>query len=97
MFNIEYEIVTASFDNIEAMTDEQLRYDFLLGNIIFKSKDMVIDMAWRWIPLLDFSISLLEICKSLSNKVIANDYFEFTESADRIEFLKNGNILKITP
>jgi len=97
MFNIEYSIITASFEDLEVMTEEELRYNFLLGNVVFNSANTSIDMQWEWIPLLDFSFSLFQIVKSLSYKENSFESFEFTESTEIIKFIREGNTLKILP
>ncbi len=97
MFRIEYEIITASFDNLESLTEEELRYNFLLGNVMFKTDQDIINMDWEWIPLLDFSLCLYEINKKLSNRESLIQVFEFTESAEIIEFLNTADNLKISP
>lgn len=97
MFYIKYEIISTSFDNIEAITEEEIQYSFLLGNVIFSSENKIINMEWEWIPLLDFSYSLFKITESLTSKERVSENFEFTESNETLEFFKNGNYLKITP
>lgn len=97
MFKINYNIITASFENIESMTDEELRYNFLLGSVIFNTACDKIEMEWEWIPLLDFSYSLSEISKKLAQKESPRICFEFTESAETLEFIREGINLKIIP
>ena len=90
MYYIDYSIITASFDDLEVMTEEELRYNFLLGNVVFNSANTSIDMQWEWIPLLDFSFSLFQIVKSLSYKENSFESFEFTESTENIKFVREG-------
>ena len=97
MFNIDFSIINASFDDLEVITEEELRYNFLLGNVVFNSANTSIDMQWEWIPLLDFSYSLFQIVKSLSYKENSFESFEFTESTENIKFMREGSILKILP
>jgi hypothetical protein len=97
MFSIDYNILSTSFDDVERMTEEELRYNFLSGSVVFNSGNCLIDMQWEWIPLLDFSFSLLGISKSLFDKESTSEYFEFTESAEQIEFRRDRHSLKIIP
>lgn len=97
MFKIEYRILPASFDDIESITEEELRYTFLLGDVVFRYADTTIDMAWGWIPLLDFSLNLMQICNSLKLKQDCFEYFEFTESEETLKFERLNNELRILP
>ena len=67
------------------------------NNTTPNSANTSIDMQWEWIPLLDFSFSLFQIVKSLSNKENSFESFEFTESTENIKFVREGSTLKILP
>lgn len=95
MFGIKYKIVEGSVENIEAIKDEEIHYNFLLGNVSFFTEDCSIDMDWEWIPLLDFAFCLSKILLSLSEKDLSKESFEFTESSETIEFSKVGGSIKI--
>jgi hypothetical protein len=96
MFSINYNIIRSGFEEIEFINDDQIRYDFLLGGVVFNTGDYKIFMDWDWIPLLDFSICLSDIVKNLSLNGLSNGLFEFTESAETIKFSRNNSVLKIT-
>jgi hypothetical protein len=95
MFRIDYKIITARLDKTECISDEEIRYNFLLGNVSFISSNAEIEMEWEWIPLLDFVYCLQIIVNSLKAKNTAKEYFEFTENAETLEFSKHGQQLKI--
>lgn len=64
---------------------------------VFFSDEGKIEMEWEWIPLLDFAFCLSNIADVLMSKKNGNEYFEFTESAETIEFSKIEKQLKIIP
>lgn len=95
MFTIKYEIISEAFDDINNMTDEEIQYHFLLGNVCLHSANASIEMQWEWIPLLDFAHCLQHIVNNLKEDDATKQYFEFTESADTLEFSRQGEQLKI--
>ena len=68
-----------------------------MGNVAVSLGAVKIDMAWEWIPLLDFLICLSKIANALQDKEQAIEYFEFTESAETLKFYKEGYIVQILP
>lgn len=97
MFKIEYKINSTSLEDLNVITEENIRYNFLQGSVYFYTEDGRLEMEWEWIPLLDFSFCLSNITTALMHKDEAKEYFEFTESAETIEFFKKGGLLKIIP
>ncbi|HEY2584117.1 MAG TPA: hypothetical protein VGI43_20080 [Mucilaginibacter sp.] len=97
MYKINYDVIDGSFDKIETIRDDKLRYNFLLGNVVFSSDEVKIEMEWHWIPLLDFSLCLSYIANALSNKEKASECFDFTESGETLEFSRDKANLKIVP
>lgn len=95
MFRIEYRIVADQFQEIDNISDEEIRYNFLLGNVFLFSSNSEIEMEWEWIPLLDFADCLKRIVGNLRANVTTKEYFEFTENAETLEFSKQGEQLKI--
>lgn len=95
MFQIEYKIMREQFKEIERISEEEIHYNFLLGNLTLFSSDTKIEMEWEWIPLLDFAYCLNAIGSNLKTKD-NKDCFEFTENAETLEFLKEREQLKIT-
>lgn len=97
MFKIDYLIISENFRINSSITDIDLRYNFLLGDVYLSTESAKIDMDWEWIPLLDFAYSLSLITDSLKENDISKEFFEFTESAETIEFLKHGSQVKVIP
>lgn len=95
MFKIDYKIITNQLEELECISDEEIRYNFLLGNVSLISSEASIEMEWEWIPLLDFSICMRMIVSRLKEKVCETEFFEFTENAEKLEFSKQGKQLKI--
>ncbi len=95
MFKISYEIIQENLSDVVTITEEQIHYDFLLGNVFFITEKAEIKMDWEWIPLLDFAFCLSNIGKSLSKKQSFKECFEFTESGEIIEFSSEKNRIKI--
>ena len=95
MFRIEYKIIQEQFIGIERMSDEEIRYNFLLGNLILFSPGTRIEMDWEWIPLLDFAYCLKEIVSNLKTNDYSKEYFEFTENAETLSFSRQREGLKI--
>lgn len=95
MFRMEYKIITGQLEELEHASDEEIRYNFLLGNVSLISSNSEIEMEWEWIPLLDFAYCLQMIVSSLKVKDTHKEYFEFTENAETLEFSKQGEQLKI--
>lgn len=95
MFGIDYKIITAPRQEIEYITEEEIQYKFLLGNVFLFSSNGEIKMEWGWIPLLDFAYCLKMIVKNLKANNTAKEYFEFTENNEKLEFSREGEQLKI--
>ncbi|MFC7526254.1 hypothetical protein ACFQRK_20000 [Parapedobacter sp. GCM10030251] len=95
MFRIEYKIITEQLQEIEYISDEEIRYDFLLGNVSLFSSHAEIEMEWEWIPLLDFAYCLQMIVSNLKANDTTKEYFEFTENAETLEFSRQREKLKI--
>lgn len=95
MFRIEYKIIKEQFQEIEYISDDEIQYDFLLGNVSLFSFNAKIEMEWEWIPLLDFVYCLQMIISNLKANDIDKEYFEFTENSETLEFLRQREQLKI--
>lgn len=94
MFSIDYKITNNYSFETGAISDEEIRYDLLLGNVSFVDDANVIEMEWEWIPLLDFAYCLHEIVNNLKDN--DTEYFEFTENVDVLKFLKKDEYLEIS-
>jgi|LakMenE01Jun11ns_1017448.scaffolds.fasta_scaffold9765424_1 hypothetical protein len=96
MLQIEYKIIDEFVGEIGNISDEEISYSFLLGNVSLISSDKMIEMNWEWIPLLDFAYCLKAIGKNLKIDGKSNECFEFTENTETINFSKEVNQLKIS-
>jgi hypothetical protein len=96
MLRIEYKIIENFEGEIDSISDEDICYNFLLGNVSILSSDAVIDMDWEWIPLLDFAYCLRRIERLINTNSKAKEYFEFTENAETLEFSKEAEQLRIS-
>lgn len=95
MFKIDYKIRTEALEEIEYVSDEEVRYNFLLGNVSLLSSNTEIEMEWEWIPLLDFAYCLQMIVRNLKANNTGKEHFEFTENAETLEFSRQREQLKI--
>lgn len=95
MFKVEYKIITEQLTAMKHDSDEEIRYGFLLGNVSLLSSNSEIRMDWEWIPLLDFTCCLQMIVDKLKGNSIGEEYFEFTENAETLEFSRQKEQLKI--
>lgn len=95
MFNIKYEIISEQFNDVSNITEEEIQYNFLLGNLLLLTPNAEIEMEWEWIPLLDFAYCLKRIVSNLKINDTAKEYFEFTENAETLEFSRQREQLKI--
>jgi hypothetical protein len=95
MLQIKYKIIEDFVGEIENISDEEISYNFLLGNVSFVSSDLVIEMDWEWIPLLDMAYCLKKIASSMTYNDKSKECFEFTENAETLEFSREANQLKI--
>lgn len=97
VFRIEYKIIAEQLEELEHLSDEEIRYNFLLGNVNLISSTAQIEIEWDWIPLLDFAYCLQMIVNKLKANGIAKEYFEFTENAETLGFSRQREKLKIVP
>jgi hypothetical protein len=96
MLHIEYKIIDEFAGEINNISDEEISYSFLLGNLSLISSDTKIEMDWEWIPLLDFAYCLKTIANNITINEKSKECFEFTENAETIEFSKEANQLKVS-
>jgi hypothetical protein len=96
MLQIVYKIIDDFAGELENISDDEISYSFLLGNVSLYSSHAMIEMEWEWIPLLDMAYCLKEIARNLTTNGEAKECFEFTENAETLEFSKEAEFLKIT-
>lgn len=95
MFKIKYEIMSEQYKDVDTITEEDIQYNFLLGNLWLVTSDAEINMKWEWIPLLDFAYCLSRIVSYLKTNDSSKEYFEFTENVETLEFSKQRESLRI--
>lgn len=80
---------------LNEMPEIDLRYSVALGNLILVVNGIDCSANWGWIPMIDFAVSVHDICRELADKAVASEVFEFTESDATITFERNYEILRI--
>lgn len=75
-------------------TEYDFSYLIYNGDILFSDENASID--FQYIPLIDFAINTLDITTNLIDKGMTEDYFEFTESSNRIYYKKESNNIIIS-
>ena len=95
MFRIEYKIEEDSI-SIENISVEDIQYNIFAGVVSFHSSDLVIDIDWDWIPLVDFAYCLHSILKSFRSKINDKQIFEFTENDEYLMFSLDKNRVNIS-
>lgn len=96
MFEIQYKF-SENYTSVNINTDEtDLRYNLFLGSVNMSIDNIVISIDWSWLPILDFAISIYFISKTLTDRKNAEQVFEFTESNEKIVFIKANNRIEIS-
>jgi hypothetical protein len=72
-----------------SVTEEDLRYRVVLGNLVFHVGDKDFSADWGWIPMVDLAASFAEIVRKLEGGS-ASETFEFTESDAWVRFERKG-------
>jgi len=86
MFEIKYRFAGNYTENLKAVDEMTLRYEFFLGSLWFEKDDKKIAMDWEWIPLLDFALCLHTLCGHLDKQPKGEEVFDFTESDATVSF-----------
>jgi hypothetical protein len=73
-----------------------LRYDFLLGDVVFEVDGSDFSALWGWIPIIDFAASLRRISSEMTTSNSADAVFEFTESDATLRFQRTNNRVMIS-
>jgi hypothetical protein len=71
-----------------------LRYCIFLGDVVLKIDDQDFSALWGWIPLLDFSISLVCMLRNLPDSGI--EVYEFTESVAELRLTMAKSSVEVT-
>lgn len=64
-----------------------LRYRFVLGDVVFRDASADLSARWGWIPLVDFAMCLKDIDRELRDGSTHAE-FEFTESDAKLFFAR---------
>lgn len=76
--------------DLASIDERRLRYDSLLGDVIFCIDNHDFSAPWGWVPILDFASSLKMIVDELHGSSTHAE-FEFTESDSKIFFRLEGS------
>jgi hypothetical protein len=76
-------------------SEGDLRYDAVLGSVIFRIDSVDLSARWGWIPLLDFALCLQQVALHLGSDE-SEAKFEFTESSDVIRFARTGSVIHVS-
>ena len=95
MFELDYKIeLHESPIDLSKMSEADLRYRFMLGDIAIKAGDVNFSTEWGWVPILDFAFALDRAAERLQEE--CEFLFEFTESEAWIKFERNLRLVKIS-
>jgi len=75
--------------------ETDLRYNVLLGDIVFLAGTCDFGTNWGWVPIVDFVASMCVIADDLKIGRGTKHLFEFTESDANISLQAQGDFLKI--
>lgn len=70
-----------------------LRYRCFPGDIVWHAGDVDLSTSLGWVPVLDFAVALRSIAEKLASE--AHQVFEFTESDEKIEFTRAGDVVRV--
>jgi hypothetical protein len=77
-YRLAHEPTTASTD-VSSLSEDDFRYAFALGDVIFQSGSVDLSARWGWVPLIDFALSLRAIREAVGQGAWEETY-HFTES-----------------
>ena len=84
-------------DQLQSADGATLRYDVLLGDVIFRTDECDFSARWDWVPLIDFVASLRQMMDELIEKDNSKTVFDFTESDATLEFKRESSTVIISP
>jgi hypothetical protein len=87
--HLDYRLNEDSETDWSSVTEEDLRYRVVLGNLVFHVGDKDFSADWGWIPMVDLAASFAEIVRKLEGGS-ASETFEFTESDAWVRFERKG-------
>lgn len=80
--------------DLRCASESDLLYSVFQGDIIFTVDSVDFSARWGWIPVLDFSRSILIAVLELDAE--SNTKFEFTDSDAVISFQRSHDVIKIS-
>jgi hypothetical protein len=86
---IDYELAPARHERggrLAEASEMDLRYDFFLGDLVFRIDSLDVTTRWGWVPLIDAAMCLECVVNELSAGK-QESIFEFTESEQTILFV----------
>jgi hypothetical protein len=86
MFEIVFSFNEKKWKDPLLASENDLRYNHLLGNLVFQTPEHKLVMNWGWIPLLDFAICVNAISKNLCQSTKSREIFDFTEADKKLDF-----------
>jgi len=66
------------------VSEESLRYDHFLGDVMIRIKGTDLTTTWGWVPVLDFAAGVTNLLYNLQPG--CEEIFEFTESEATLTF-----------
>jgi hypothetical protein len=78
----------------KTVSEEALRYDHFLGDIIIQSEGADFTTTWGWVPVLDFAAGVTDLLHNLQPG--CEEVFEFTESEATLTFRREENLVETT-
>jgi hypothetical protein len=101
MLTLDYELspswnVTTDQTDLTSAGEMELRYNVLLGDVVFKEGSHDFSARWGWVPIIDFAASLKTIAAELGERDGSEVTFEFTESDATLRFRRKGEAVLIS-
>lgn len=101
MIRLDYKFAPAwssktQLTDLSVVDEAALRYDLLLGDIVFETDSCDFSAPWGWIPIIDFSVSLRQIIDDIAAHRSVGAVFEFTESDATLRFERTNDKLMIS-
>jgi hypothetical protein len=79
--------------DLGTLSEANLRYEVLLGDVVLLSSDVDLSARWGWIPLLDFVVGVIAALRRLPES--RHEVFDFTESGSELRFYHDDGAVEI--
>ena len=93
--DLRLDFVLSGDDGIDDVADADetdLRYDFLLGDLVFEIGDADLSAPWGWVPILDMALALRDAVQTLASE--DEVVLGFTENDATIRFVREGGRIR---